>query len=137
MVQIEIVPDAVNAAAGKETIQYHAEVQSRLSKNGTMAWTAELVDDVGAIVQSLSTGQGNIGAKSLAKTPGMKANVADGFYALHVRAAVHTADWDDVSEGVQYLAVVSGKMREISFEDWYAQSRAGLAIRTSTNGGAP
>jgi len=138
-----LVPDAVLAARGREKIEYHGELTSRLNEGGAVAWTAVVVDDVGNVVSTLGTGQTPVQAHSVASTASFVPDLPDGYYSLRIRAAVHSVGWDDVTEAVQYFTVAQGKMREMSYDDWHTYSRDGLAVQLAAappqhpqNGGA-
>jgi hypothetical protein len=94
---------------------------------GGTAWTTQLVDDVGNVVQVLDRGAVGIAANGVAATPSVWVGANDGFYTLRVRAAVRSDDGEDVTEAVQYLAITQGKVREVDFANWHAKSRDGLA----------
>ena len=125
-------PDAVVVKGANETIEYHVELTSRLEKSYAVAWTAFVVDDVGKVITTISKGDGSAAAKGTVVTPSLKADLSDGFYSIRLRAAMRTSDQTESTEAVQFVVVSGGKMREISTDDWYAQSRARLAVRAAT-----
>jgi hypothetical protein len=134
-IEAAIVPDAVNVKDGRESIEYHAQLTSRLTKAGNVAWTICVTDDEGKVVTKLATGVRSIDARGEIDTAPFSVNLPDGYYALRVRAAIHTKDWDDATEAVQHVAIARGKMRELSHADWFAYSRASIAVQ-DTKGGA-
>jgi hypothetical protein len=126
--EAELVPDAVIVNGAKEAIRYHAQLKSNAGKDGTIAWTVLAVDDVGRLVATLDKGSDLLPSRGQYGTRGVLASLPDGYYTLRIRAALHTKDGDDAAEAVQWLGVASGKVREMTLEDWYRQSRAGQAL---------
>ena len=124
----EIVPDAVVTTKGIETIEYHAELTSLVERQGAVAWSASIFDDRGILVQDLGKGQQSVAPKGTVVTPGLSAALPDGYYVLHVRAALSGTDTDEVSEARQYLAVSHGSMKEMSYDDWSQVSRDTIAV---------
>jgi hypothetical protein len=138
--KIDIVPDAAITQNGRDAIEYHAEATSDLKDDGAVAWSAFIVDDVGNVVQKLKTGVGAIKGRGMLATPAITVNLKDGYYSLRVRAAIHTAGWDDVAEEAQYLVVNNGRTREMDYDEWHLQSRDVYAIQDSSSrqlGGQP
>jgi hypothetical protein len=124
----ELVPDAVLVSAGREAIEYHAELASLLEEDGATAWTATVVDDVGNVVSTVGSGQDALKARATLVTPGLVASLADGYYSLRIHAALSAHGTEEVAQTIQYLSVSHGKVREMSFSDWHNASRDGLAV---------
>lgn len=126
--RVELFPDAVLVDGKSETIEYHAEIISDYDARGTFAWTATLVDDRGIVVREIASGGGEVASGEAAATEGLApTRLPDGFFSLHVRAALVTDDSEDAFEAVQFLRVKGGQMREMSATDWYQASQATLA----------
>jgi hypothetical protein len=134
MLEAELVPDAVRVTGATETIEYHAEVASRLPEGAAFAWSASIVDDRGTLITNVGSGEGPIGSAETKSTGPLLANLQDGFYALRIMVAAHSLNWEDVAEGVQYLRVKNQKMREMTPTDWYQASRASLAVKMREEG---
>jgi len=139
---VELVPDAVITVGGRESVEYHAEVNVRQGKAVGLAWDADVVDDRGRTVASkLSTGTAKAKAGDTNATGAIVArNLPDGYYMLRARVAVSADDAPaTVMEAVQYVNVSGGKWREMDDVQWRANSNASLAFAATTlpikNGG--
>lgn len=132
---VELVPDAVVTEAGRETVEYHAEVNIRRGKSVGLAWEAEVIDDRGQRVAfQLAKGAARGKAGDTTSTGAILArNLPDGYYMLRARVAVSPDDAPaTVLEAVQYVHVSGGKWREMDDIQWRANSSAQLAFRATT-----
>ena len=99
---------------------------SDLPWNAGIAWTVDLVDDVGEPVATLGTGDGTVGPISRTLiTPALAPQVEDGFYIVALRVALST---DETALAYVHIVVADGRMREMDVGDWREQSRAIFAI---------
>jgi hypothetical protein len=132
---VELVPDAVVTEAGREAVEYHAEVNIHQGMSVGLAWEAEVIDDRGQKVASqLAKGAASGKAGGTAATgPILARNLPDGYYMLRARVAVSPDDAPaTVLEAVQYVQVAGGKWREMDDIQWRANSSARLAFRATT-----
>lgn len=132
---VELVPDAVITEAGREAIEYHAEVSIRRGKSVGLAWEAEVIDDRGQKVASqLAKGAATGKAGDTASTGAILArSLPDGYYMLRARVAISPDDAPaTVMEAIQYVHVTGGKWREMDDIQWRANSSAQLAFRATT-----
>lgn len=131
---VRLVPDAVVTNGGRESVEYHAEID--LHKGGAvgLAWEADVVDDRGQKVASklaAGTGRGKAGDKTA--TGAIRAQLPDGYYMLRVRVAVSPDDAPaTMMQAIQYVNVTNGKWRELDDVQWRADSNARLALRVTT-----
>jgi hypothetical protein len=132
--EVRLVPDAVVTIGGRESVEYHAEID--LTKGGKvgLAWEADVVDDRGQKVASkLAAGTGRGKAGDTATTGAIRAQLADGYYMLRFRVAVSPDDAPaTVMQAIQYVNITGGKWREMDDVQWRADSNARLAFRATT-----
>lgn len=132
---VRLLPDAVIAVAGRETVEYHAEIDVNRGKSVGLAWEAEVIDDRGQRISSkLAPGTARAKAGDTNATGGiLPQQLPDGFYMLRVRVAVSPDDAPaTVMEAIQYVNVNGGKWREMDDAQWRADSNVRLAFRTTT-----
>lgn len=133
--KVRLVPDAVITTAGRESVEYHAEIDVHRGKAVGLAWEAEVIDDRGRKISSkLTSGTARAKAGDTNATGSILAQqLRDGFYMLRVRVAVSPDDAPaTVMEAVQYVNVSGGKWREMDDIQWRADSNARLAFRATT-----
>jgi hypothetical protein len=130
--RVELVPDAVRSTSTSARIEYHAEIEVKQGTNVGIAWTGEIVDDRGRLVQErLAEGTASGSAGQRAETVSFSPTLPDGFFALRVHAAVVTQDQrTDILDGRQYVRVRNGVWTELNDRDWRALSLATVAHRT-------
>jgi hypothetical protein len=125
--RVDIVPDSVLSGAGGSAsrIQYHAEIKVAKASAG-IAWTVDVVDDRGRVVQTnLTSGSTSGSAGQITETQGFSPTLADGYYALNVRAAMVTHDQAaDIVESRQFIRVQNGAWTELDETEWRYYSRA-------------
>lgn len=139
---LDLIPDAVvTSATGRESVEYHAELAVKSGRSVGVAWDADVVDDRGNVVQShLTTGQAKSTAGASIATGAIKADLADGFYSVRVRAAVAPDDGPStILERVQYVRVLGGKWNELTDIEWRKNSRVSIAfpVAANTQGAVP
>jgi hypothetical protein len=131
---VRLVPDAVVAVAGREAVEYHAEIDLHKGTSVGLAWEADVVDDRGQKVASklaAATARGKKGDNL--QTAAILAQLPDGYYMLRVRVAVSPDNAPaTVMQAVQYVNVSGGKWREMDDVQWRADSNAQLAFRATT-----
>jgi hypothetical protein len=129
--QIELIPDAlIISPEGRESVEYHAELTVARGKSVGIAWDGEVLDDRGNVVLSgLAKGQERGSEGSVHVTAPILVDLADGFYALRVRAAIVPDDEPStIMESIQYVELAQGKWIELTMYEWYERSRAGIAF---------
>jgi len=131
---VRLVPDAVVTTGGRESVEYHAEIDLHKGGKVGLAWEADVVDDNGQKVASkLAAGTGRGKAGDTAATGAISAQLADGYYMVRVRVAVSPDDAPaTVMQAIQYVNVSNGKWREMDDVQWRADSNAHLAFRATT-----
>lgn len=131
---VRLVPDAVVTTGGRESVEYHAEIDLHKGGKVGLAWEADVVDDNGQKVASkLAAGTGRGKAGDTATTRGIVAQLPDGYYMVRVRVAVSPDDAPaTVMQAIQYVNVSNGKWREMDDAQWRAASNAHLAFRATT-----
>jgi hypothetical protein len=127
---VQLVPDAVITTGGRESVEYHAEINVHRGGAVGLAWQADVIDDRGnAVAPNLATGTANAKAAQSVTTAGILAqNLPDGYYKLRVRVAV-SADHEPatVMEAVQPIRLSKGQWQEMDADQWRNQSNARLA----------
>jgi hypothetical protein len=128
--ELDLVPDLLyRSANGRERVDYHADLHLHRGENVGVSWRFDVVDDRGSVVRSAiarGTAKGSKGDSLTTSSAG--ADLPDGFFALRVRAAVVADGESDVLEVVQHVQVSNGLWRELSAEEWYAESAYTLAL---------
>jgi len=127
--RIALVPDVLVSEGGRERVEYHGEVAIDRGTSVGVAWQADVVDDRGVRIAQLDTGSfaGRAGNTALSRP--LVANLADGFYALRVRAAIDAADEAaTVIEAVQHVEIDQGRWIELTDAEWATRSRATEAV---------
>jgi hypothetical protein len=129
LVSVDLYPDAVVTRAGRESVDYHAEVTNNRDTTIGLAWQVDVVDDHGKLVHpKVEVGSAKARAEELKTTRSFLADLSDGFYAIRVRVAATAANEpSDVVETNQYVQVVGGKWTELTDMEWRRFSRATLA----------
>lgn len=133
--KVRLVPDAVITVAGRESVEYHAEIDIHRGKAVGLAWEADVIDDRGQKISSkLAPGTASAKAGDTSATGAILAQqLPDGFYVLRVRVAVSPDDAPaTVMEARQYVNVSGGKWREMDAIQWRADSNVRLAFPTTT-----
>jgi hypothetical protein len=129
-IDIELVPDSVVTNAGRESVEYHAEINVHRGNGVGLAWQAEVIDDRGrVVVPNLAKGSAKAKKSDSVLTAGLRADLSDGFYVLRVRVAVAPADEPaTLLEAHQYVSVSNGKWREMDDIQWRKDSNVRLAF---------
>jgi hypothetical protein len=127
----DIVLDAVLPDdAGREALEFHADVQEATSEDVKVTYVATLADDADRIVHEarppakMALLAGSKKSSSHHVTP----RLADGFYSLALTVAALGKNVEDGSTVRRFFEVEAGKIAEISQDDWHRRSnvRAGI-----------
>jgi hypothetical protein len=128
--RIEVIPDAVlQASSGKQTLEYHLELQAELGGDAKYKYQVDFYDDLGQSVGKAKTSAAiatSAGAPAVMESFTTPEELPDGFYQAHITAAgkgsVRSASYtSDV-----YFEVVKGQVFERDMNDWHKRSRSNL-----------
>jgi hypothetical protein len=126
--EVKLVPDLVVKNGTAERIEYHAEITNNLDTQGSIAWTATVIDDLGNEMTSLGSGSSPVSAKADVSSAVLSPDLPDGAYLLNVRAAIVAGSDEWTATGVQALNVAGGQMKEMSIGDWFTKTRSAQVI---------
>lgn len=132
LANVELIPDAVVASgsggSASERVEYHAEIAIRRGRTVGVAWSGEVLDDMGRVVQgNIVSGSARATGGDIALTDAIRTDLPNGFYVMQVRAVALDAGREmDMGVGKQHLLIEDGRWYEMSPEDWRDQSRIRL-----------
>jgi len=127
---IELVADNLVKTGSREQVNYHAELMLHRGDNVGVAWTAQIVDDRGRVIQAnLALGATKLRRGLTTKTDNIAKQLEDGFYTLQVKAITSTGDEpDELVEAHQHVHVANGKWIELDDIEWRKQSQQAVAF---------
>ena len=131
LANVALIPDAVvqgSGGSGNESVEYHAEIGIRRGQTVGVAWSGEVINDQGRVVQSdIVSGSARASSGDVAVTDAILTDLPDGYYVLQVRAVALQAGLEmDMAVGKQHLLIDRGRWYEVSPDEWRDQSRVRL-----------
>lgn len=135
LTEVSLVPDAVvvsgSGSTATERIEYHAEIAIRRGQTVGVAWSGEIIDDLGRVVQGdIIRGSTRASGGDVAITDAIRTDLPDGYYVMQVRAVALQAGREiDMGVGQQHLLIDGGRWYEMSRDDWRDRSRVRLMQR--------
>jgi hypothetical protein len=131
-VEAEIVPEAVHAGVGGESLALRVDVSSILPGTPRYRTAVEIVDDRGhAVVPAAFSPIRQLrrsGAPEGTRVE-LPAGLANGFYQVHATVGAVSGKEEGLAQASLYVEVDGGSVRLIDPDEFYTRSGANLGVK--------